>query len=83
MNLNRLRFLRLLQTNLIGVSTLFAMQKFYALIIAIVFVGASLTNPASGAVKAGRACTKAGATSRELYVIKASENTSACRRCER
>jgi len=63
MNLNRLRFLRLLQTNLIGVSTLFAMQKFYALIIAIVFVGASLTNPASGAVKAGSACTKAGATS--------------------
>ena len=39
------------------------MKRSYALIIAIVFIGASLTNPASGAVKAGSACTKAGATS--------------------
>ena len=39
------------------------MKKCIALVVSISFIGAALTSPAYGAVKAGAACTKAGSTS--------------------
>jgi hypothetical protein len=39
------------------------MKRCLALVVSISFIGAALTSPAYGAVKAGAACTKAGSTS--------------------
>jgi hypothetical protein len=39
------------------------MKRCLALVVSISFIGAALTNPAYGAVKAGAACTKTGSTS--------------------
>lgn len=52
----------LVQTNLIGLGTLFVMRKNLLLVTCLGFIGASLTFPAFGAVKAGATCMKVGET---------------------